>query len=84
MEVKHKIAHVIWEDSSETYGWHDIEPLSAEPVWCVSVGFIIRQTKEAIVLALSLGNLGSGMNQANGIMTIPKSAIRSMKVKAYK
>lgn len=68
-----------WEDSQRPLGawqWVDEYQLP-ESVVCLSVGFLIAKTKEAIALAPNLGDLAQARAQASGIIMIPMSAVRS-------
>lgn len=51
----------------------------SETVPCVSVGFLIADTKSAIAIAPNLGDVGRDRTQASGIIRIPRSAVRSIR-----
>jgi hypothetical protein len=50
------------------------------PHLCVSVGFLLQDDAEAVVLAPNLGasNGGAEWDQASGAITIPSAAVRRM------
>jgi hypothetical protein len=77
---KHRIVCVEWEDSAQPISrWQWVDEYQApDTVKCVSVGFLLSDTKTAIAIALSLGDIGRDRHQANGIMRIPKSAIKKI------
>jgi hypothetical protein len=82
--VPYKLVQIEWEDSARpipSWQWiGDYEiPLT---VTCISVGFLIAETKQALALAPNLGDIGREQIQASGIIRIPKSAIRSRAVLA--
>lgn len=78
--VPYALTRVEWEDSAQPVpGWqwaHNYE--SPEVVKCVSVGYLIAETKQALVLAPNVGGLGSEQHQVSGIIRIPRSAVRRM------
>jgi hypothetical protein len=47
---------------------------------CLSVGHLIARTENAIALAPNLGDIGREYLQASGILRVPRSAVRSMRV----
>jgi len=73
-----RLVHVEWEDSSQPIArWQWIDEYEIpEVVNCLSVGFLIAETPEAIALAPNLGDLTKERCQASGIIRIPKPAIR--------
>ena len=67
-----------WEDSQRPlapWQWVDEYDLP-DAVLCVSVGFLIAKTKDALALAPNLGDLTQERIQASGIIRIPTSAVR--------
>jgi hypothetical protein len=78
-EVPFKLVQVEWEDSARpisAWQWIDDYELP-NIVRCVSVGFLIANTKSAIALAPNLGDTQQERIQACGIIRIPRSAIRT-------
>ena len=45
---------------------------------CLSVGWIIRETKDSIALAPNIGDVASERMQASGVIEIPRSAIQKI------
>ena len=73
------IVRVEWEDSSSTSRiWNSKEYLStAKNQRCVSVGFLVHEDKDCVVIA---GHMGlNDTPDFAGDMRIPKSAIRKRK-----
>ena len=71
---------VEWEDSARpisAWQWVDDYELP-QIIHCVSVGYLIAQTEEALALAPNLGDVGRPRIQASGIIRIPRSAVRKM------
>lgn len=67
-----------WVDSSRIGdGWRMLDEIEApEPHLCVSVGFVVKESKDAKVLAPNLADVRSDDNrQAYGGIMIPTGAI---------
>lgn len=70
---------VEWVDSSRSDCWTPIDQFNPKVSKCMSVGWIIEQTKKRLSIAPHLGP-----GQSCGTMTIPKVAItkiRKLKVR---
>jgi len=77
---KFKIVKVEWEDSSQpisAWQWVDDYQIP-EAVRCISVGFLIADTKRSLAIAPNLGDVEKDRVQASGIIRIPRSAIRNI------
>ena len=70
-----KLVLVEWRDSAVQYGWQHADHFDGEIEKCQSVGFLLKETPDSVVLLLSRSNTG---NWAEGI-TIPKLAITRMR-----
>lgn len=70
------MVEVVWNDASAlTDGWaKDVE--RDEPALALSVGFLIRETKEHIVIAQDV----DGEGHHNGRSQIPKGMVKKLKV----
>lgn len=70
---------VDWLDSQTTYtGWVDMEDIPPERPVCGhlrTVGWVLRENDEAVLIAQSVGSTPGGSDQACHVMTIPKVAI---------
>ena len=73
---KYPLCEVIWDDASElTAGWTDqIE--KTEPALALSVGFLVRETKDHIVIAQDLDEAG----HHNGRSQIPRGMVKKIRV----
>ena len=69
---------VEWIDSAQPISaWMFLENKpSLEIIQCVSVGWVVGETDEVLMLAPNLGDIESGgSGQASGFIRIPKSAV---------
>jgi hypothetical protein len=76
--VSHRLVLVEWEDSQRplsAWGWIDEYELP-NAVRCISVGFLIAESKTSIALAPNLGDINQPRAQACGMIRIPNSAVR--------
>jgi hypothetical protein len=75
--VPYKLVMLEWEDSAQPIdGWQWVDDYRVpEIVKCVSVGFLIAETKKAYALAPNVGDIGRERIQASGIIRIPRSAV---------
>lgn len=70
------MVEVVWDDASElTAGWTDTLERT-EPALALSVGFLIQQTKDHIVIAMDLDAEG----HHNGRSQIPAGMVKRIKV----
>lgn len=79
-KLPYNLILVEWEDSARpisSWQWID-EYVVPQIVKCLSVGFLIAETNEALALAPNLGDVTCERKQAAGIIRIPRSAVRSM------
>ncbi|MBL8548857.1 MAG: hypothetical protein JNJ73_02650 [Hyphomonadaceae bacterium] len=76
----YNLVAVEWEDSARpisAWQWVDDYEMP-QIIHCVSVGYLIAETDEALALAPNLGDVGRPRVQASGIIRIPRSAVRKM------
>lgn len=73
---KYDLVEIIWEDASDAeQGWtKDVD--DDEPALALSVGFLVKQTKERVYLAQDLDSEG----HHNGRGKIPRGMVRQIKV----
>jgi hypothetical protein len=77
---RYRLVLVEWEDSARpisSWQWVDDYQMP-ETVTCVSVGYLIADTKQAIALAPNLGDIGRERLQASGIIRVPRPAVRGL------
>ena len=73
-----RLVVVEWEDSQRPLSpWQWVDEFALpDAVRCISVGFLVAQTDEALALAPNLGDVECERAQACGIIRIPASAVR--------
>lgn len=78
--VPHRLVLVEWEDSARPISsWEWVESYKIpEIISCVSVGYLIAETDNALAIAPNIGDIGHDRVQASGIIRIPRSAVRTM------
>lgn len=78
--LPYKLVMVEWEDSARptsAWQWAD-ECEVAEPVECVSVGYLISQTDGGLAIAGNLGDIRRDRIQASGVVHIPACSVRKI------
>lgn len=75
MKGDQRLLEVIWRDTSSWGDWHETNHKDDEPIECVTVGYVVRETKRDLVLAQTFSRGGKVTNT----MAIPKSTITSKK-----
>lgn len=79
--MKYAIELVEWVDSTGISGWESIKRIDKfEHSYCVSAGFLIKETKDFIAITNSLADLDTDYGAHDLTMVIPKVAIVSRKV----
>lgn len=73
-----KLVMVEWIDSVQPIpAWNFLENLpKIEPIRCKSVGWVVGETKDVLMLASNLGGTGGEYNQGCGLMQITKATIK--------
>jgi len=66
------IGYVQWVDAVSDHGWESNSKAETHP--CLSIGFIVDETKDAICLAAAISH-----EQSNSRIHIPKGWIKSIK-----
>ena len=69
---------VEWEDSAQPVpAWQWVETYQVPAiVRCVSVGYLIAETPDAVAVAPNIGDVGCERIQASGIIRIPRGAVQ--------
>ena len=75
---KPKLVMIEWEDSHTRDGWSSNEP-DGKPVTCLSIGWLVKETKHATTLSANITSDPNFRMQRNGDITIPASAIRRVR-----
>jgi len=73
--MKYKLYWVKWVDATMSSGWMPAKDYEVVPNYIESVGWVIKETKDYICLALSWSTL----NQIADVMEIPKRWIKGKK-----
>lgn len=72
---RYPMVEVHWADSSFFGGWERrkavVKQLAAKDLTCVSAGYLLHESKDRLVLGLSLSASGNACD----LMLIPRSAI---------
>jgi len=71
------ILEVEWEDACSSTAWRDVDEAkewASEPLICVTVGYLISNTKGGIALSMS-----KTQNSLGGLWFIPRGVIRRVK-----
>lgn len=68
------ILHIAWLDSETSDGWQKTDEVGQELGATHSTGFLIHESDQFILIAHSYD---PDTESANGLMTIPKGAIKS-------
>jgi hypothetical protein len=76
-EHQFQLVLVEWEDSARPIpAWQWVEDYEIpKTIRCLSVGYLIAETDDAIALAPNLGDIDEPRAQACGIIRIPQRAI---------
>lgn len=76
--MNRKLKMVHWLDSGETPRWVSATRVDPRPAKCVSVGYVVHETKVAITLALTV-RVDEGYDDVCSCMTIPRISILKMR-----
>lgn len=70
---------VRWIDSSSRAGWQNrkkaTRQMGAKDAQCVTAGFLLRKSKNRLILALNMADTG----EAGHLMSIPRVAIKRVR-----
>lgn len=77
MSDKRKLLVIEWVDSHATNGWRPLDDIACEPLHCRSVGWLVGETDQMVVLVASISGEKNGDITLFGCgeIAIPKSAI---------
>jgi hypothetical protein len=76
--VKQQPVHVVWIDSASHPGWVDLDKFKTQPITVETVGWLVEESKESMVVALSGCWDGTSAHQFLDLITIPAACIRSV------
>lgn len=79
-DAPYQIVVVEWEDSARPIpAWQWVDDYEVpQVIRCISVGYLIAETDQALALAPNLGDVGRERVQACGIIRLPRSAVRKI------
>ena len=69
------IVLVRWLDSSSQHGWLSEDEISKEPVLCETLGFLVKESADHIVVALNRG-LSENIQPWGEVISIPMVAVK--------
>jgi hypothetical protein len=69
------IVEVTWEDAESDHGWEPSADTDMSPAMAVTVGFLIKDESERVVIASTC----DAQNNSNNRLKIPRGMIRSMR-----
>ena len=73
--MKHKLVRVTWLDSASQSGWHSLRRATAmRPAVIESVGYLIKDTEDYLILASTIDIKGKAHTPYNDISIIPKKS----------
>ena len=70
------IVIIEWVDSVRASDWTYVEDVDENPMDCVSVGFLMRETEDSVTIAQ---NYGLKPEQVCNLITISKCSIRNIR-----
>lgn len=73
-----KIARITWVDSAGQDGWVRESDREVAPMRCLTVGLLIDETAEHVVVASTVADWGGPHAQVNSPLGIPRCSITSM------
>lgn len=76
--MKRKLRIVRWVDSASAPRWRYPHEIDSRPATCLTVGYVVHETKEAITLAQTQ-RVDESYDDVNGCMTIPRGCIKSIR-----
>lgn len=72
-----RVEFIQWYDASSDHGWQETKDVTPHKALTYSVGFVVKETKQAIVLA---NTWDQESETCNCIMTIPIGMIKRRRV----
>jgi len=75
-----RLVMVDWVDSAQPYGhWCHLDDLPPmEVIRCQTVGWLVAESEDVLMLAQNLGDISTGNAQASGLMRIPRACVREV------
>ena len=76
--VRKRLVYVEWIDSSELYGWTSPTRMLDENLMCFSVGWLVEESDDRIVLGSSISYVAAPDIKTTGTLGIPKVCVVKM------
>jgi hypothetical protein len=80
MAKKAKSLYVVWVDSASITGWQDPAKVDHEVMVCETLGFVVKETKDALTLCLNKTDEHRSLCNRGHFITIPKVSIKSRRM----
>lgn len=78
--TKYHLYQVEWLDAASDHRWIKFDEIKATGITCKTVGWLVKETKNLIVLSQNMTNIGTSSDR----MEIPKAWIkRKTRIKGY-
>lgn len=74
--MSYPLVEIQWDDAATSHGWEAAEDLETEAEIAVTIGFIVKETQDHIIVASTIDANGN----TNGRIQIPKKMIRRRRV----
>ena len=68
--MSHELIEVLWDDSATAGHWQEAD-LKSKPMKCRTAGYLLRETKKYVVIALTVASDGGTISP----LAIPKGCI---------
>ncbi|MCA2570648.1 hypothetical protein [Microcystis sp. M42BS1] len=78
--MSYNLIEIHWEDAATTHGWEEESEIDYEPPIVITVGFLIKETDKAYVVASTVG----GDKTSNSRIIIPKGMVRFSKMLKFR
>ena len=70
--MKYPLVTVVWDDACSRTGWQPADSVDPTPKRCSSSGYLVKRTKDAVVL---MGTVTADGDACNGIV-IPRTMVK--------
>ncbi len=70
-----KIVRVYWYDAETSHGWEDTKDIKAEAPLVYTVGFVVAESDDSLVIASTVDSVNQS---CNGRITIPYGMISNI------
>ena len=74
--MTYPLVEISWDDAATSHGWEAAEDLETEAEIATTIGFLVKETSDHVVIASTIDANGNN----NGRIQIPKRMIRKRRV----